>query len=105
MSAELRVFPLEGIPEVEEGDDLAALLADAAVRAGGLEDGDVVVVAQKVVSKAEGRVAEERGQVVTLLDLRDALQREDPELAGRSHPEPESGGPGSPVRRRPACAL
>ena len=56
MSAELRVFPLEGIPEVEEGDDLAALLADAAVRAGGLEDGDVVVVAQKVVSKAEGRL-------------------------------------------------
>ena len=52
-----------------------------------------------------GRVAEERGQVVTLLDLRDALQREDPELAGRGHPEPESGGPGSPVRRRPACAL
>ena len=57
MSAELRVFPLQGIPEVEEGDDLAALLADAAVRAGGLEDGDVVVVAQKAVSKAEGRVA------------------------------------------------
>ena len=56
MSAELRVFPLEGIPEVEDGDDLAELLADAAVRAGGLEDGDVVVVAQKAVSKAEGRV-------------------------------------------------
>ena len=53
---ELRVFPLEGIPEVEDGDDLGALLAAAAERAGGLEDGDVVVVAQKVVSKAEGRV-------------------------------------------------
>jgi coenzyme F420-0:L-glutamate ligase/coenzyme F420-1:gamma-L-glutamate ligase len=56
LRAELRVFALEGIPEVEEGDDLAALVADAAARAGGLEDGDVVVVAQKVVSKAEGRV-------------------------------------------------
>ncbi len=53
---ELRVFALEGIPEVEEGDDLAALVAEAAMRAGGLEDGDVVVVAHKVVSKAEGRV-------------------------------------------------
>jgi coenzyme F420-0:L-glutamate ligase / coenzyme F420-1:gamma-L-glutamate ligase len=51
-----RVFPLEGIPEIEDGDDLAGLLADAAERAGGLEDADVVVVAQKVVSKAEGRV-------------------------------------------------
>jgi len=56
MTAELRVFALEDIPEVVEGDDLAALLAAAADRAGGLENGDVVVVAQKVVSKAEGRV-------------------------------------------------
>jgi coenzyme F420-0:L-glutamate ligase/coenzyme F420-1:gamma-L-glutamate ligase len=52
----VRVLPLEGIPEVEEGDDLVALLADAAARAGGLEDGDVLVVAQKIVSKAEGRI-------------------------------------------------
>lgn len=56
MTRELRVFALEGIPEIEEGDELAALIADAAERAGGLEDADVVVVAQKVVSKAEGRV-------------------------------------------------
>ncbi len=56
MTRELRVLALEGIPEVEEGDDLAALIGDAAERAGGLEDADVVVVAQKVVSKAEGRV-------------------------------------------------
>ena len=49
---ELRVIPVEGIPEVREGDDLAALLA----RATAFEDADVVVVAQKVVSKAEGRV-------------------------------------------------
>jgi coenzyme F420-0:L-glutamate ligase/coenzyme F420-1:gamma-L-glutamate ligase len=50
------VLPLEGIPEVRAGDDLAALVAAAARRAGGVAEGDVVVVAQKVVSKAEGRV-------------------------------------------------
>ena len=49
---ELRVIPVEGIPEVREGDELAGLLAAAAA----FEDGDVLVVAQKVVSKAEGRV-------------------------------------------------
>jgi coenzyme F420-0:L-glutamate ligase / coenzyme F420-1:gamma-L-glutamate ligase len=53
---EVRVIPLRGIPELEEDDDLAALLAEAAARAGGFEAGDVLVVAQKVVSKVEGRV-------------------------------------------------
>lgn len=48
----ISVHPVEGIPEVMEGDDLAALLQEAAK----FEDGDVLVVAQKVVSKAEGRV-------------------------------------------------
>jgi coenzyme F420-0:L-glutamate ligase / coenzyme F420-1:gamma-L-glutamate ligase len=54
----IHVLPLEGIPEVREGDDLAALLAEAADRTGGFEPGDVLVVAQKVVSKAEGRVVQ-----------------------------------------------
>jgi coenzyme F420-0:L-glutamate ligase/coenzyme F420-1:gamma-L-glutamate ligase len=49
---EIRVIAVGGLPEVREGDDLGALLAGAA----DLEDGDVVVVAHKVVSKAEGRV-------------------------------------------------
>ena len=53
---ELRVIPLEGIPAVERGADLAELFAAAAARVGGLADGDVLVVAQKAVSKAEGRV-------------------------------------------------
>jgi coenzyme F420-0:L-glutamate ligase/coenzyme F420-1:gamma-L-glutamate ligase len=48
----ISVLPLGGIPEVREGDDLAALIAEVAE----FEDGDVLVVAQKVVSKAEGRV-------------------------------------------------
>jgi coenzyme F420-0:L-glutamate ligase/coenzyme F420-1:gamma-L-glutamate ligase len=55
---EVRVIPLAGIPEVEPGDDLAGLLGDALEQLGGLEEGDVLVVAQKVVSKAEGRVEE-----------------------------------------------
>jgi coenzyme F420-0:L-glutamate ligase/coenzyme F420-1:gamma-L-glutamate ligase len=49
---ELRVIPLRGIPELEEGADVGALVAGA----NELEDGDVLVVAQKAVSKAEGRV-------------------------------------------------
>ena len=52
MSDGLRVLPVLGLPEVREGDDLASLIAGAVA----LEDGDVLVVAQKVVSKAEGRV-------------------------------------------------
>ena len=52
----ITVLPLEGMPEIEEGDDLAQLLAEAAGRTGGFENGDVLVVAQKAVSKAEGRV-------------------------------------------------
>jgi coenzyme F420-0:L-glutamate ligase/coenzyme F420-1:gamma-L-glutamate ligase len=55
VSGELRVIPLRGIPELEEGDDLGELLAGAAGPEG-IEDDDVVVVAQKAVSKVEGRV-------------------------------------------------
>ena len=61
MTGELRVIPLHGIPELEEGDDLGALVADAAARAGGLEPDDVVVIAQKAVSKVEGRVVHLEG--------------------------------------------
>jgi coenzyme F420-0:L-glutamate ligase/coenzyme F420-1:gamma-L-glutamate ligase len=49
---ELRVIAVEGLPEIRDGDDLAELVV-AKVE---LEDGDVVVIAQKAVSKAEGRV-------------------------------------------------
>jgi coenzyme F420-0:L-glutamate ligase / coenzyme F420-1:gamma-L-glutamate ligase len=56
LTGEIRVIPLGGIPELEPGDDLARLLAEAAARAGGLRRGDVVVVAQKAVSKVEGRI-------------------------------------------------
>jgi coenzyme F420-0:L-glutamate ligase/coenzyme F420-1:gamma-L-glutamate ligase len=54
------VWALPGIPEVRVGDDLAGLIADAAVASGlpGLAQGDVLLVTSKVVSKAEGRVTE-----------------------------------------------
>ena len=56
-SAEYRVFAVGGIPDVRAGDDLAALIHDAlAAQATPLEPGDVLVVTQKIVSKAEGRV-------------------------------------------------
>jgi coenzyme F420-0:L-glutamate ligase / coenzyme F420-1:gamma-L-glutamate ligase len=46
------VFALRGIPELSEGDDLAGLILERV----DLEDGDIVVVAQKAISKVEGRV-------------------------------------------------
>jgi coenzyme F420-0:L-glutamate ligase/coenzyme F420-1:gamma-L-glutamate ligase len=51
------VVPLEGLPEVGPGDDLARLLLEAVRRAGlELADGDVLAVTSKVVAKAEGRL-------------------------------------------------
>ena len=56
---ELRIFGVTGIPEVHPGDDLAALIVDAAVGQGTpLAEGDVLVVTQKVVSKAEGALVD-----------------------------------------------
>ena len=46
------ILPLDGLPEVGAGADIAELVAGARA----LEDGDVVVLAQKIVSKAEGRI-------------------------------------------------
>jgi coenzyme F420-0:L-glutamate ligase/coenzyme F420-1:gamma-L-glutamate ligase len=57
MSSALELFALSGIPMVREGDDLAALIV-AALEHRELRAGDVVVVAQKIVSKAEGRVVD-----------------------------------------------
>ena len=52
---DLIVRPLTGIPEIAAGDDVAALLVDALDRADArLAEGDVLVVASKVVSKAAG---------------------------------------------------
>jgi coenzyme F420-0:L-glutamate ligase/coenzyme F420-1:gamma-L-glutamate ligase len=77
VTPEVRVIGLPGIPELEAGDDLAALLVESAERVGGLEPRDVLVVAQKAVSKVEGRV----------LDLADIEPSERArELAGDGDP-------------------
>jgi coenzyme F420-0:L-glutamate ligase / coenzyme F420-1:gamma-L-glutamate ligase len=57
MARELKLVALPGMPEVARGANLASLLLAAVARAGtALESGDVLVVAQKIVSKAEGRL-------------------------------------------------
>ena len=48
------ITPVEGMPEVTEGADLAGLIAEAAT---GLADGDILLITSKIISKAEGRVA------------------------------------------------
>jgi coenzyme F420-0:L-glutamate ligase / coenzyme F420-1:gamma-L-glutamate ligase len=70
---ELRVIPIVGLPEIAEGADLGELIAGHAQ----LERGDVVVVAQKAVSKAEGRVVRLAGVEPS---------RRARELAGESDP-------------------
>lgn len=56
MPEAISVTPLVGLPEVREGDDVARMIIAAAVGEPGILTGDVLVVTQKVVSKAEGRV-------------------------------------------------
>jgi coenzyme F420-0:L-glutamate ligase/coenzyme F420-1:gamma-L-glutamate ligase len=65
----IQIFPVEGLPEIREGEDLGALIASAVAVCAG----DVVVVAQKAVSKAEGRV-------VSLADVEPSTRAR--ELAG-----------------------
>lgn len=82
MSSELRVWAPSGIPEVAPGDDLVRLVGDA-LAAGGVpvpQDGDVVVVTSKVVSKAEGRVvaAADREDAITAETVRVVATREHP---------------------------
>ena len=55
----IQITGLEGIPLIKKGDDIGALILDAAQRQGKkLEEGDIVVVTQKIVSKSEGRILE-----------------------------------------------
>jgi coenzyme F420-0:L-glutamate ligase/coenzyme F420-1:gamma-L-glutamate ligase len=57
----VEILPIEGLPEVRPGDDVAALLAPKLAELG-VRHGDIIAVTQKVVSKAEGRVVSDEGQ-------------------------------------------
>jgi len=60
-SQELRLFPIPGIPEIRPGNDLVKCVTSAARRAAiDFEDGDILVIAQKIVSKAEGALVQLR---------------------------------------------
>jgi coenzyme F420-0:L-glutamate ligase/coenzyme F420-1:gamma-L-glutamate ligase len=74
----LQVWALDGIPEITPGDDLVTVIADAA--AGGLADGDIIVVTSKVVSKAEGRIlaADDREEAITAETVRVVASRPTP---------------------------
>ena len=69
----IEIHPVEALPEIREGNDLAALIAERAE----LRDGDVLVVAQKAVSKAEGRVVR-LADVAPSDDARELAAGEDP---------------------------
>lgn len=59
MANGLSIFGVPGLPEIERGSDLASMIAEASGAAGNpLQDGDVVVITSKIVSKAEGRTVE-----------------------------------------------
>ena len=78
----VEVIPLPGLPEVKEGADLGALILECARKDRVLlRDGDIVVVKQKVVSKAEGRVVR-LGDVVPGREARALAKRQnkDPRL-------------------------
>jgi coenzyme F420-0:L-glutamate ligase/coenzyme F420-1:gamma-L-glutamate ligase len=71
----VELIPLEGLPEVEPGDDLAGLL-EPSLAAKAASDGDVVAITQKVVSKAEGRL-------VSGLDRTEWVERESVDFVAR----------------------
>ncbi|MFF3319124.1 coenzyme F420-0:L-glutamate ligase [Streptomyces sp. NPDC003035] len=69
-----RVWALGGLPEVKAGDDLAKLIASVSP---GLQDGDVLLVTSKIVSKAEGRViaADDREEAIDAETVRVVARR------------------------------
>ncbi len=83
----LTIWPVTGVPEVAEGDDVAALILTAWQHQSSagrgdirLQDGDVLVVSSKVVSKAEGRRvrAADREEAITAETVRVVAAREHP---------------------------
>jgi coenzyme F420-0:L-glutamate ligase/coenzyme F420-1:gamma-L-glutamate ligase len=52
------IIPVDGLPEIQPGDPIVAMIAERVEAAGGIEPGDIVVVTHKIVSKAEGRLVD-----------------------------------------------
>jgi coenzyme F420-0:L-glutamate ligase/coenzyme F420-1:gamma-L-glutamate ligase len=84
--SDVEVLSVDGIPEIRPGDDLAAILADR-LRPLSVRDGDIVVVTQKVVSKAEGRIVpdSERDAHVAAETTRVVARRGDLVIAETRH--------------------
>jgi coenzyme F420-0:L-glutamate ligase/coenzyme F420-1:gamma-L-glutamate ligase len=82
----IEILPIHGLPEVGPGDDLGVIVADA-LGPIGVRDGDVVVVTQKVVSKAEGRLAPaaDRSAVIASETARVVANRGDLVIAETRH--------------------
>jgi coenzyme F420-0:L-glutamate ligase/coenzyme F420-1:gamma-L-glutamate ligase len=67
------IFPVEGLPEITAGAELAGLIADAGPS---LADGDILVITSKIVSKAEGRVVQvDREQAIDAESVRVVARR------------------------------
>jgi coenzyme F420-0:L-glutamate ligase / coenzyme F420-1:gamma-L-glutamate ligase len=80
MTAQLVLTALDGLPTVRPGADLAGLILDGLARSNVvLRDGDILVLAQKIVSKAEGRV-------VRLREVEPSARAR--ELAAKTHKDP-----------------
>jgi len=85
----IEVVPVTGLPEIAEGDDLASLISSHAE----LRNGDILVVAQKIISKAEGRLVEidparreeGRARYISSESVRVVAQRGDTVIAQTRH--------------------
>src|SRR3954468_8713780 len=83
MTRGFSVHGIDGMPEVQEGDDLAALIAKAS---SDLQDGDIVVVTSKVVSKAEGRMVQlDRQKAIDSETVRLVAERSDTRIVETRH--------------------
>src|SRR5436305_913278 len=83
MTRGFSVNGIDGMPEVQEGDDVAALIAEAAPD---LQDGDIVVVTSKVVSKAEGRMMQlDRQKAIDSETVRLVAERGDTRIVQTRH--------------------
>jgi len=55
MTNNFSVYPIKGIPEIVQGDDLTSIILEAVNKGPGLEAFDILVVTSKIISKAEGQ--------------------------------------------------